>query len=248
MSHIHIPDGIIPFYIWLPGYMLTFAIIYIVIKTINKEQIKRVLPFTGIAAALMLIGMSVPLIIIPVHISLAVLTGILIGPKMAFLVVFVVSMILAMFGHGGITIVGLNTLVIGSEVFIGAILFKGLAKKNLVVGTSIATVIALIVSMSMMVGVIGTYAGFAEVLPHEVHEHDEEGHLDEEHLDEGHHDDSSLIEVVREINYLAFSGWAALIMIVVAGIGLETLITVLIIRYFYKVRPDLIETVHGFTM
>jgi cobalt/nickel transport system permease protein len=243
MSHIHIPDGIIPFYIWLPGYMLTFAIIYIVIKTISKEQIKRVLPFTGIAAALMLIGMSVPLIIIPVHISLAVLTGILIGPKMAFLVVFVVSMILAMFGHGGITIVGINTLVIGSEVFIGAILFKGLAKKNLVVGASIATVIALIVSISMMVGIIGTYAGFAEVLPHEAYEHAEE-----EYLDEGYHDDSSLIEVIREINYFAFSGWAALIMIVVAGIGFETLITVLIIRYFYKVRPDLIETVHGFTM
>lgn len=248
MSHIHIPDGIIPFYIWLPGYILTFAIIYLVIKTSNKEQIKRVLPFTGIAAALMLIGMSVPLIIIPVHISLAVLTGILIGPKMAFLVVFVVSMILAMFGHGGITIVGLNALVIGSEVFIGAMLFKGLAKKNLVVGTTIATVIALIVSMSMMVGIIGTYAGFAEVLPHETQVHVDEDHLEEEHLDEGHHNDSPLIEVIREINYLAFSGWVALIMIVVAGIGLETLITVLIIRYFYKVRPDLIETVHGFTM
>jgi cobalt/nickel transport system permease protein len=243
MSHIHIPDGIIPFYIWLPGYMLTFAIIYIVIKTSNKEQIKRVLPFTGIAAALMLIGMSVPLIIIPVHISLAVLTGILIGPKMAFLVVFVVSMILAMFGHGGITIVGLNTLVIGSEVFIGGMLFRGLAKKNLIIGTSIATVIALIVSMSTMVGIIGTYAGFAEVLPHEVYEH-----VDEDYAEEELHEDSPFIEIIREINYLAFSGWIALIMIVVAGIGFETLITVLIIRYFYKVRPDLIETVHGFTM
>ncbi|MBV1758932.1 MAG: energy-coupling factor ABC transporter permease [Dethiosulfatibacter sp.] len=242
MSHVHIPDGIIPFYLWLPGYILTFVIIYFVIKRSSNEQIKRVLPFTGIAAALMLIGMSVPLIIIPVHISLAVLTGILIGPKMAFLVVFVVSMILAMFGHGGITIVGLNTLVIGSEVFIGAMLFKKLAKNNLVIGTSIATVIALIVSMSMMVAIIGTYAGFAEVLPHEAVEH-----VEEEHLDEGDHDDSDLTEAVSEINYLAFSGWVALIMIVVVGVGLETLITVLIIRYFYKVRPDLIETVHGFT-
>jgi len=161
---------------------------------------------------------------------------------MAFLVVFVVSMILAMFGHGGITIVGLNTLVIGSEVFIGAMLFKKLAKNNLVIGTSIATVIALIVSMSMMVAIIGTYAGFAEVLPHEAVEH-----VEEEHLDEGDHDDSDLTEAVSEINYLAFSGWVALIMIVVVGVGLETLITVLIIRYFYKVRPDLIETVHGFT-
>ncbi|MDP3386208.1 MAG: energy-coupling factor ABC transporter permease [Eubacteriales bacterium] len=243
MSHIHIPDGIIPLYIWLPGYIVTFTIIYFVVKRSSNEQIKRVLPFTGIAAALMLIGMSVPLIIIPVHISLAVLTGILIGPKMAFLVVFVVSMILAMFGHGGITIVGLNTLVIGSEVFIGAMLFKGLAKKNLIIGTCVATVIALIVSMSMMVGIIGTYAGFAEVLPHEATEH-----ADEEHLDEEEHDDLHLTEAISEINYLAFSGWVALIIIVVAGIGLETLITVLIIRYFYKVRPDLIETVHGFTM
>lgn len=243
MSHIHIPDGIIPFYIWLPGYILTFVIIYYIIKSSNNEQIKRVLPFTGIAAALMLIGMSVPLIIIPVHISLAVLTGILIGPKMAFLVVFVVSMILAMFGHGGVTIVGLNTLVIGSEVFIGAMLFKALAKKNLVIGTCIATVIALIVSMSMMVGIIGTYAGFAAVLPHEVN-----GHANEELINEGDNEGAHLAEVIDEINYLALTGWIALIMIIVVGIGLETLITVLIIRYFYKVRPDLIETVHGFTM
>ena len=245
MSHIHIPDGIIPIYLWLPAYILAFAIIHLVIKGSSKEQIKRVLPFTGIAAALMLIGMSVPLVVIPVNLSLAVLTGILIGPKMAFLVVFVVSMILAMFGHGGITIVGLNTLVIGSEVFIGATLFRRLAKSNLVVGTCVATVIALIVSMTMMVGIIGTYAGFAEVLPHEIHDHED---TDEIHEDkEEDHEDFHLDEAIGEINYFVFSGWLALIMIVIAGIGLETLVTVLIIRYFYKVRPDLIETIHGFT-
>ncbi len=246
MSHIHFPDGIIPLYIWIPAYLVTFGIIFLITKTIEKEKIKKLLPLTGIAAALMLIGMSVPLVIIPVHLSLAVLTGILIGPKLGFVVVFVVGLILASFGHGGITIVGINTLVIGSEVFVGSMLFRLLGKKKKLLGVVFSTVIALVISLALMVSVVGYTAGFENALPHT---HLEHSHEHEEHIDhhEDHHEHSGeLEESISNINYLFFSGWVALILIFVFGIALETIVTSLIVMFFYKVRPSLIDSAHNF--
>jgi len=191
-----------------------------------------------------LIAMSVPLVIVPVHLSLAVLTGILIGPKMAFLVVFVVSVILATFGHGGITIVGINTLVIGSEVLVGSTLFRFLGKKHLTTGVIISVVVAVLVSMTMTIGIIGGAVGFEEVLPHTPHSHDENNvgnHNQETHQEREHID-----EVVEQVNYLVFSGWMAVILILVVGIALEAVISLLIVRFFSKVKPDLLDTIHGF--
>ncbi len=248
MSHIHVPDGIIPFYIWIPGYLITFAIIFLIIKSLDTQHIKRILPYTGVSAALMLIGMSVPLFIVPVHLSLAVLIGILIGPKMGFLVVFSVSLILALFGHGGITIVGLNTLVIGSEVLIGGMLFRWIGKKSLVGGTVTACIIALVISMAMMISLVGLTAGFAEALPHHHNEHHheeaEDHHGDDEHHHEDHHHD--LEEAVGGMRYFIFTGWVALVLILVIGLALETTITVLMVKFLNKVKPDLFRLVHRF--
>jgi cobalt/nickel transport system permease protein len=240
MSHIHIPDGIIPLYIWIPAYLITFGIIFLISKSINKDHVKKLLPLTGVMAALMLIGMSVPLVIIPVHLSLAVLTGILIGPKLGFIVVFVVSLILATFGHGGFTIVGINSLVIGSEVFIGSMLFKLLGRKRKLIGVVISTVIALIVSIALMFSVVGYAAGFSYAIPH-THVEDEhhEEHLEDEHHE---HDHEHLSEAISEVNYLFFTGWIALILIFGFGVALETIVTALIVMFFYKVRPTLVDS------
>ncbi|AOY75899.1 energy-coupling factor ABC transporter permease [Clostridium formicaceticum] len=240
MSHIHMPDGIISAPWWVSGYFLTLMTMLWILKSMDKEEVRKKIPFTGIAAAIMLLGMSVPLVIVPVHLSLAVLTGILIGPKLGFLAVFVVNIILAFFGHGGITIVGLNTLIIGSEVFIGFYLFKYFTQRlHKVMGTVIATVIALLVSTTLMVGVVGMTAGLTEALPHHHgEEHHQEEHYVEEEYDEHHH--GELQEEVTKIKYLVFTGWRAVFLILSAGILLESLGTALIIRYFLKVRPDLI--------
>lgn len=238
------PDGIIPTLWWVLGYLLTFSIMFFIFKSMDQEEARKKIPFTGIAAAIMLLGMSVPLVIVPVHLSLAVMTGILIGPKLGFLAVFVVNIILAFFGHGGITIVGLNTLIIGSEVFIGYYLFKYFTQNiNKVVGTVMATVLALLVSTTLMVGVVGITAGLTEALPHH---HDEEHlqevqHLEESYDDHDHqHNHGQLSEEVAKIEYFTFAGWKAVFLILAMGILLESLGTALIVKYFLKVRPDLI--------
>ncbi len=265
MSHIHLPDGILPAVLWISGYFLTFIIIFVMSKKMDKEEVKRKVPFAGITAAIMLIAMSIPLGFIPLHFSLAVLCGILLGPGLGFITVFVVSLILASFGHGGITVVGLNTLIIGSEVLIGTYLFRILANKiTLIPRVLIATVMALLISVTLMVTIVGTTVGFAEVLPHEHHSQDHDTHgydCDHDHYidnavghenDNYHHIDhaathegddhhgETLAETVSNVNYWALTGWTAVFIVLIIGIILEALVTTLIVRYFAAVRPDFI--------
>lgn len=151
MSHLHIPDGILSPFIWLPAWLLTFTIIFVIIKNKNQDDLRRKIPFTAISAAIMLLAMSVPLGFLPIHLSLASLVGILLGPAMGFMAVFSVNLILALAGHGGISIVGLNTLIIGSEIFISSFFFRKVLKKVPVLPrTFISVSLALLLSVSLM--------------------------------------------------------------------------------------------------
>ncbi len=317
MSHIHIPDGIIPSIWWVTGYILTAVMLFVLIRKIKDKDMGRKIPLAGMSAAIMLLGMSIPLGFLPLHFSLAVLIGILVGPSIGVLVIFTVNVILALFGHGGITIVGINTLVIGTEVIIGYYIFKNLARSfTATKAAAVATVIALLVSLTMMVGIVGATVGLPEVIPHDDHAHEDDHHDDEddhyhdeddhyhdeddhyhdevdehhdeddehhdedddhhdedddhhdehddhhdevdEHHDEDddhhdeeddHHDeddhyhdhDESFIEALQDLDFLVLTGWSALIGILVIGIALEATITALIVRFLYKVRPDLLE-------
>jgi cobalt/nickel transport system permease protein len=249
MSHIHIPDGVIPFGGWALGFLITFGILFVLTRKLSKEEARRKVPYTGMAAALMLITMSVPLGVVPVHLSLATLTGILVGPGLGFLAVFVVNVILAFVGHGGITVVGINTLVIGLELLVGVYIFRLLIKKwRRPISSAFATAGAIIASLVIMVLVVGNTVGWAEVLPHHDHDHEdhyEKYHGDEDYLEEGEdHHEEDFHETLEEVHYLMFTGWTAVFLIIIAGILLEAIITAVIIRFFMKIRPDLIESSH----
>jgi cobalt/nickel transport system permease protein len=243
MSHIHIPDGVLPVYLWVLGYVLTFGIIFILQNKIKHEDMRKKVPFTGVVAAIMLIAMTIPLGIVPLHLSLAVLCGILVGPKLGFLAVFVVNIILALFGHGGITVVGVNTLVIGSEVLVGFYVFKFLSNKISKVWSSVfAVCLALLVSTTFMVAVVGTTIGLQEALPHHHHE-EKDGKI--QGADQGYEQEHSDFEkVLAEVHYLSLTGWSAVALILSAGIALEAFITALIVRFFLKRRPDFIVINH----
>ncbi len=244
MSHIHIPDGVLPFYWWLGGLILTFIVLYFLMAKMDRFEVQSRVPRAAMAAAFMLIAMSVPLGIIPLHLSMAVLTGILVGPGLGFLAVFVVNLILALVGHGGLTIVGLNTLVIGTEVIIGSVLFQRLARKNTVHKAAFLSVIpALIVSMVLMVGIVGTSAGLAEAVPvHDCdHDHGQEHEHEDEHEEHEHgvHLDD-VDEAVGDVHIFTLTGWGALFLILLIGIILESGITALIVRYIDKIKPEFI--------
>jgi len=71
----------------------------------------------------MLVAMNLEILPLAYHINLSVVSGILLGPALGFLAAFIANLMLALMGHGGITVMGLNTLLLGSEAVLGHTVF-----------------------------------------------------------------------------------------------------------------------------
>jgi cobalt/nickel transport system permease protein len=108
MSHLHIPDGVLPVWLWATGWLVTLLALW---RT-GRHPAPQTIAYQGALGALMLAAMSLPLGPLEYHLTLAGPIGVLLGPAGALQVAFVTSVILAMFGHGGLTVIGLNTLVL----------------------------------------------------------------------------------------------------------------------------------------
>ena len=119
VSHIHIPDGVLPLWLVIAGWIGAGALVALAVRRASAEETRRRVPLVGAMAALMLVGMSSEIIPIAYHINLTVLAGILLGPWLSIITALVVDVMLALIGHGGVTVVGLNTLVISAEMIAG---------------------------------------------------------------------------------------------------------------------------------
>ncbi len=242
MSHLHLVDGVIAPIWWILGYIIALGILGFAVMRVKTTQMHKKVPFVGVVSALMLITMSIPLGFLPFHLNLTVLVGILAGPWLGFIAVFIVNVILAFIGHGGITVVGINTLIIGLELIVGYLLYKTLSTRiKQVTAVAAAVVIALLISTTFMFGVvIATDTGIEHALPHSCnHDHDDgyEQTGQKEQLDDWE-------QHLEEVHFLAFTGWSAVFIILLLGIALEAFVTALIIKFFMKVRPDMINSVN----
>src|SRR5512137_986574 len=156
MSHIHLPDGVLPVWLWISGYFVAILVGAILLRFIKQKELTRRLPLLGMMAAAMVLGASVEIIPIAYHVNLTVISGILLGPSLIFLATFVVNVILGLFGHGGITVIGLNTLVLSLEGILGYYLFRLFwrALRRLVVASFLSTFLALLISTCAMIGIV----------------------------------------------------------------------------------------------
>jgi cobalt/nickel transport system permease protein len=159
MSHIHIPDGVLPLWLVAAGWVLTLALLFLSARRLSGPEAQRKMPLLGVMAAVMLVGMSTEFVPIAYHVNLSVLAGIIVGPATGFVVAFIVNLILALFGHGGITVVGLNTLIIGTECALGYFIFRGLARllrtqKSVAIPAGASVIITLFVSTMLLIGVV----------------------------------------------------------------------------------------------
>ena len=123
MTHIHIPDGILPVWLWVSGFLLMSVFLAISLFRLRTEDMRKKIPLLEAVAAVMLVGMSLEILPIAYHLNLSIVAGILLGPSLGFTAAFIVNLMLAFVGHGGITVVGLNTLLLGAEAFLGHTLF-----------------------------------------------------------------------------------------------------------------------------
>ena len=236
MSHIHLPDGVLPVWLWVSGYIAVILIWTILLRSMKKERLTKRLPLLGMMAAVMVLGASVEIIPIAYHVNLTVISGILLGPSLIFLATFVVNVILALFGHGGITVIGLNTLVLSIEGVAGYFLFRLFWRllRRLTLAAFFATFLALAISTFAMIGVVSLGVSHYEELIHQ-----EKGGMigfefgkeKESHQTEAVAGEKvNLKRFISIILPLGFIGWV-----------LEGIITVLVTRYIRRLRPDLLR-------
>ena len=114
MSHLHIPDGILPPILWIAGLVVT-ALLLLWSAFVTRGLGARGIAFQSALGGIMLAVMALPIPITAFDycMTLAGPIGVLLGPASAFQLCFVVTLILALLGQGGFTVIGLNALVLG---------------------------------------------------------------------------------------------------------------------------------------
>jgi len=139
VSHLHIPDGVLPVPIW--GAAWAVALLVLVLSAMMSRRIRpQEIAYRGALGALLLAAMAltVPLGPVEYHVGLIGPVGVLLGAAGAFEVLFIVSAILALAGHGGLTVIGLNALLLGAGAAIARPIYLAVRPR-----TSPATALAL---------------------------------------------------------------------------------------------------------
>ncbi len=165
MSHIHIPDGVLPTWLWASGWVLTLAIVFVAGRLAERTDVRRKVPLLAVVSALMLVAMSSEIVPLAYHVNLTVIAGVLLGPVLSVIAAFIVEVVLAMLGHGGVTVLGLNTVMIASEMVLGWLLFRGLiaalGRPRVRMAAGIATVLTLATTTTLLVLLVALAGGGA---------------------------------------------------------------------------------------
>ena len=160
MSHLHIPDGVLPPILWVPGLALALACLVLAVRR-TRADASRTIAYQGALGGLMLAMMSIPIPLFALEycLTLAGPVGVLLGPAAGFQAAFAVCVILALLGQGGLTVVGLNALVLGIAVAVARPLYVRLAASR---GQPAALAIA--TGASQLVAGLGWFALLAIAL------------------------------------------------------------------------------------
>lgn len=213
MSHLHLPDGILPLWLVMIGWIVTVSALLVDLRLTRRMDLRRRLPRLGFVAALMLLAMSAEILPLAYHLNLSTIAGILLGPALGLLAALVVSLFLALLGHGGLTVVGLNVPILALEIVLGGGLFRLLTGMRLQAprAAALATGMSLVASTGAMVGVVWL------------------SRLDPAHL----------LERARPAHFSAF----VRLVFTLGSVGwlLEALVTAGIVHYLCRVRPGLLE-------
>jgi cobalt/nickel transport system permease protein len=253
VSHLHIPDGLLPTPVWVLGFLITALLLSLFIWRASITGKLSLLPRAGVVGAFLLLAFSVPLGL-PIHVNLAALAGILLGLDLGFLTVFVVNLLLALTGHGGLTVLGLNTVIVGSEAIVGSSVFRGL--RNIMPAatwrSATAAGLAILVSSALMLGTLGLSSTGALdfAVYHEDHEHNHENNLVTgqarpalQELQEGDDETEHARRSLSSPSHPADLGrFAALILpLVLLSMFAEAAVTAGIVGYLAAARPGLLD-------
>ncbi len=216
MTHLHIADGVLPLGLWLAGLVLAAGIAGLVSFRHRHDRADR-LTLLGALAAVMLAAMAVP--IGPLgHLSFAPVVGILLGPGFGFLAAALVNTILALLGHGGLTVVGLNACVLGAATASARPLYR-LVRGRLRPGPAAA--FAAVGSGLVSVGALWVVLALAGLGPEGLHAVPDE------------HELHAAVESTARFVAFASPFWAL-------GLAAEAVVSASVVGFLSRVRPELL--------
>src|SRR5512143_1875450 len=155
MSHLHIPDGLLPVWLWAGGLVLAVIAVGFSLYMVRGVEPKKKVPLLGMMCAMMLVGMNLEIATLAYHVNLSVITGIILGPWLGIIAALIVNIILSLVGHGGVTVVGLNPLDTGAECVTGYLFFS-VIRRFLKPGAAagISTLMSLVLSTCLMLFIV----------------------------------------------------------------------------------------------
>ncbi len=169
---MHIADGILAPEVWIAGFVITGIILAYTLYRTKAEEIPKISLVTSAVFVASLI--HIPLGPTSVHLILAGLAGVLLAEK-AYPSVFIALLLQAfLFQHGGITTIGINTVIIGVPALVSygifvvgvnhtrfeqrLVIFGGLAGGVAIVLAVVLTSIALLFGGEEFLGVVALLA------------------------------------------------------------------------------------------
>ena len=218
MSHLHIPDGILPPVLWITGLVLT-ALVLAWSSAASAREGPKLIAYQSALGGIMLAVMALPVPITAFDycMTLAGPVGVLLGPGPVFQVSFVVTLILALLGQGGFTVIGLNTLVLGLGAMLARPVYLGCVRG---LGPARAVALATVASqLASTVGWILVLLLSVRLTPNIVGEHEIATNL------------------VRGVHR---AGAVIMLAMLVAAVAIEALLGYGLARFLARVRPDLL--------
>lgn len=169
---MHIADGILAPEVWIAGFVITGIILAYTLYRTKAEEIPKISLVTSAVFVASLI--HIPLGPTSVHLIFAGLAGVLLAEK-AYPSVFIALLLQAfLFQHGGITTIGINTVIIGVPALVSygifvvgvnhtrfeqrLVIFGGLAGGVAIVLAVVLTSIALLFGGEEFLGVVALLA------------------------------------------------------------------------------------------
>ncbi len=257
MTHIMVPDGVFPIWIWALGWAGTAALVGVIVLRARRDDLAQKIPLIGVMAAAMTVAMSFALVPIAYELHLTVLAGILLGPLYGFIAGLIFMVLRWLMGDGAVTLIGINALLMGVEIALGYYLFRGLlralaARASLAGGVS--AFIALALTTVLFLGVVAA----ANVNPFQG-EMGELGAYDVEtgtlqdplaeglvalHVFEGEHEEhEEAPTIMGESPFLVYA--RAVLLLGLIGWVLESIVVGLIVGFLARVRRDLVLPARG---
>ncbi len=126
MAHIHLEDGAFTIF-WVSAWTAAAAlVIFVALMRLGRGRLAT--PKLAIASMCVAVGFAAFQIEIPVlggvHLNLTPLMGVLVGPALGTLSVLTINIFSAAIGHGGWSMIGVNTLVNSVEVILGYAVYR----------------------------------------------------------------------------------------------------------------------------